>query len=319
MSSASVVNYFKDENIESIINWMVTNMTPEQIRGCLGEATEELSDAVESDAVESEEMPPLEDVNDLQQIRKICEDKRYIIHEVKDTAEGKKVSFWYFMKKGTWKYYKDVNIESFEGDDPEECGKDTLLTDLPEDKQALAKEKYLTDDQFKSVREEYETQGINTNWLTKLEQSQPNILPGVINESEQIKKTLSDASNLQKQTDTLVTERGLSDIFKFAPIIIVSADTDNNVTYFYLAPDESGNVTFKSATSSVNELNSKMQSILDNLSPDNLSKELIKAKAKELKKQNLDQINASREIYDEFPLSDKPKYFMTNLFTWPKA
>lgn len=314
MSSASVLNYFKDENIESIINWMVTNMTPEQIRGCLGEATEELSEE-QSDTVESEEMPPLEDVNDLERIRKICEDKRYIIHEVKDTAEGKKVSFWYFMKKGgTWKYYKDINMESFEGDDPEECGADTWLEELPHDKQELAKQTYLTDDKFKNVREEYETQGINTNWLPSSD-----ILPGVINESEQIKKTLSDASNLQKQTDTLVTERGLSEIFRFAPIIIVSADTDNNVTYFYLAPDGPDSITFESATSSVNELNSKMQSILENLSPDNLSKDLIKAKAKELKKQNLGVINASRDIYDEFPLSNKPKYFMTNLFTWPKA
>ncbi len=71
MSSEKTADMFKNKSEEEIMNWMIKYMTPEQIKSCFeGELPEELP---------VEETKKL-DVNDL---RKCCAKKRYVIHKIK--------------------------------------------------------------------------------------------------------------------------------------------------------------------------------------------------------------------------------------------
>ena len=116
MSSEKTAEMFKDKSEEEIMNWMIRNMTPEQIKSCFDD---EFPEEVK------EEPSKKTDVNDL---RKFCENKRYVIHKI----EGDKVYFWYYLiKKQMWEYSIEPlkNFPQTMGQISEECGPDTNVTD----------------------------------------------------------------------------------------------------------------------------------------------------------------------------------------------
>ena len=80
--------YFRDKSDEEIINWMVKNLSTEQIRSCLGDDT--------TDVVTEQ--------TDIEKIKNYCKNKPYIIHKI----VGQTVYYWYFeFSKKRWLYFND--------------------------------------------------------------------------------------------------------------------------------------------------------------------------------------------------------------------
>ena len=280
---------------------MIRYMTPEQIKSCFeGELPEDV-------AVEEKKL----DVDDL---RKFCANKRYVIHKI----EGDKVYFWYYLvKKQTWLY----SIESAEnfpramGENAEECGPDTDVTD--DFKQNLIEaynensidpsEKFNTnnpgEDQsniFSRVKQEYEKQGLNEDW----------------------KDTLLTVLDIQRKVPVESKEK---QIINFAPVLIESV-TSTKVNYYYLMND-GGELKFVEGNLSIDKFRSDLIEIIEDLNlqiaapgepaaataktPEEW-KLAIKEAAADIYSSDLERI---KEIYDKFPLSKDSMFFMKNLFT----
>ena len=302
MSSEKTADMFKDKSEEEIMNWMIRYMSPEQIKSCF--------EGDIPDDVEVKEPKKLQ-VDD---IRKFCENKRYVIHKIEDN----KVYFWYYLvKKQTWQY----SIESLEnfpqvmGQNAEECGPDTDVTadfkqDLVEaynENSTDPSEKFNKNNQgedqidtFTKVKQEYDTQGINEDW----------------------KDTLLVALDIQRKVPILSKDKN---IINFAPVLIESV-TSSKVNYYYLIND-GGDVKFVEGNLSINKFRQDIIEIIDDINlqiavpgeptsataktPDEW-KLAIKEAANEIYSSDLERI---KEIYDKFPLSKDSKFFMKNLFT----
>lgn len=302
MSSEKTAEMFKDKSEEEIMNWMIRNMTPEQIKSCFDDEFPEEVKVDEPDKV---------DVNDL---RKFCSNKRYVIHKI----EGDKVYFWYYLiKKQTWEYSIEPlkNFPQTMGQISDECGPDTNISD--DFKNELI-EAYLENytgsndrfeennpdedqqDIFNRIKGDYEKEGINEDWMD----------------------TLLTAIQLQKSIPVLSDEKIM---FNFAPVLIESV-SGNKVNYYYLKNND-GELEFIEANLTIDKFGQDLKEIIQDLNlqiildishaasataklPDEWE-DMIKEQASKIFPADLDRI---KEIYTKFPLAPDCKFFMKNLF-----
>ena len=301
MSSKKTAEMFKDKSEEEIINWMIKNMTPEQIKSCFDS---EIPD------IEIKEPKKLE----LDDIRRFCENKKYVIHKI----EGDNVYFWYYLiNSKKWVYFTKPlkDFPQTMGQDANECGPDgDVETDFRQDLIVAYNENstgqgdsFNTNnpeenqiDVFTKVKEEYKSQGINEDW----------------------KDTLLVSLDIQKNLPVLSEYK---DIINFAPVLIVGAST-NKIYYYYLINDD-GEVKFIETTISINNFRQDLIEIINELNlqiftpgeaaavtaktPDEWKLAIIEA-AKQIDSSDLETI---KKIYDNFPLSEDSKFFMKNLFS----
>ena len=114
MDKQKTADYFRDKSEEEIINWMITNLSTEQIRSCLGDDI--------PDVIQQVPTAPI----DVQTLRTFCANKPYIIHKIED---GRVYFWWFGPKTNKWNYYvKDLDqFPSELGAAAEECGPDQIL------------------------------------------------------------------------------------------------------------------------------------------------------------------------------------------------
>lgn len=306
MSSEKTADMFKDKSEEEIMNWMIRYMTSEQIKSCFeGEIP---------DDVEVKEPKKLE-VDD---IRKFCANKRYVIHKIEGEGNNAKVYFWYYLvKKQTWQYSFESldNFPQAIGQNADECGQDTNVTadfrqDLIEaynENSTDTSDKFNTTnpgedqlDVFSKVKQEYNSQGINEDW----------------------KDSLLVVLDIQRKVPVLSKEK---EIINFAPVLIESV-TSTKVNYYYLI-NNGGDLKFVEGNLSIDKFRQDLIEIVDDLNlqfsapseaaaataktPEEWKLEIREA-ANEIYSSDLERI---KEIYEKFPLSKDSKFFMKNLFT----
>jgi hypothetical protein len=315
MSSSKTAEYFKDKSEEEIMNWMVANMTPEQIRSCFDELPEApipepIPEPIPVPDVKKEENAEQK----LNNLREVCANKRYIIHKVVNDT----VFFWYYLVKSEKWIYSQAPLSDFPkniGENAKECGNDTFIKD--NFKKELYKsynqnkltesskfeEHNMGDNQnetFIKVKDEYNNKNINSEWVN----------------------TLLSALHIQKSIPILKSE--LKDIINFTPVLIESVK-DDKVNYYYLRVNE-GVAKFSEANLSINRLHKDFIEIIDDINleviaPDQPGsssamtvdqwKSVIKTAANNIYAGDLNRI---KKIYDKFPLSDGSKYFINDLF-----
>ena len=123
--SERTADMFKDQSEEQIMNWMVANMSPDQIKSCfeipLGEEPGEPGPV----AAEQE--------LDINRIRRLCTGKKYVINKIVDGPDGPIVNYWYYDSNiETWKYFSQ-SLRGFpstveEADsDTKECGPSQVM------------------------------------------------------------------------------------------------------------------------------------------------------------------------------------------------
>ena len=146
-SQQKTAEYFRNKSDEEIIEWMLKNLSTDQIKSCLDDDSPSLITPIEKGNIT---------VDDL---RKWCSNKKYVIEKI----EENKVYFWYFLnKQKKWQYYIKP-IENFPqtlGANAEECDPSDLLDEeqlnelknywntdsLPEDEKA----------KFTNIMDQYE-------------------------------------------------------------------------------------------------------------------------------------------------------------------
>lgn len=317
MSSEKTAEMFKNKSEEEIINWMVRYMTPEQIKSCFeGEIVDTIPSGPASPEGPSKKEPT---VNDL---RKYCENKRYVIHKIEGKDENAKVYFWYYLvKSGKWQYSIEP-LSSFPtsmGASADECGADTnVKVDFESELKSAYNEgktyegelfEEYNEDQsenniFNQVKSEYKTQGINKSW-----------------EIEEITNTLLTAIEIQKQVPVLSDERV---VFNFAPVLI-EATTETKVYYYYLVNVE-GSVKFVYDNVSLEDFGDDLKQVIEQLNlqitePGQAAaataktidewKQAIREAANNIDSEDIETI---KKNYTEFPLSDDSTFFMKELY-----
>ena len=306
MSSERTAEMFQNKSEEEIINWMIQNMTPEQIKSCFE------GDIVDVPSAPTVSTPDKPNVNNL---RKYCENKRYVIHKIVNNE----VFFWYYLPAGIWKYYiKPLSdFPKSMGEEAEECGSETNITNDFENELKTAYNKdniypgeifseYNKDesekDVFNEVKSEYNKEGINNSW--KID-------------------TLLTAINIQRSV-TVPDEYKV--LFDYAPVLI-EAITGTKVFYYYLK-NYGGNLTFEYGNIKLENFENDLKEIINELEliilPANVPRvdggrrvdewkdEIIKNAINNI--EDSDDINRIQTIYNEFPLSKESKYFMKDIF-----
>ena len=323
MSKEKTADFFKDKSEEEIMNWMVANMTPEQIKSCFeGDMPGEPDLPQEPDIpapMPPQFQQPFEgDINDL---RKYCANKRYVIHKI----EGDKVFFWYYLvKKKEWDYNIEPlkNFPQFLGQQAEECGEDT---NIKQDFESELKNAYMNNkfnpnekfvpynqgldqiDVFNRVKDQYKSEEINMNWLQQ--QIEPDM------------SVLAQAINIQKSIPILNTSKL---VIKY-PAVLIESVSGNKVNYYYLVLDSQNNLKYMEANLPVDKLQQDFKEIAEDLELTIAVKdqanpsyaktipewqEAIRKATTEIYSKDLERIKA---IYEEYPLSPEQHFFMKNL------
>ena len=302
MSSEVTAEYFKDKSEEEIINWMLQNLTPEQIKTCLGSET-----PLKLETSEPEKIT----VDDL---RNFCANKRYIIHKIETVDSVETVYFWYYLvKSGKW-LYSNSSVDKFPqvmGQDSDECGPDTNIEDNFKEElvdsynnDEFAKNIQIDGESqekvFNDVKNRYQELKINDDWLDILLQ----------------------AINIQRQVP--VTNPEQKKLFDFAPVLIESvSQTSKTVNYYYLVKVD-GKLKFVEGNIKIDKFKDDLTEILEDLTIDiqegssgsSTSKTLgeytqeLRDVVMEIDKSDLKRIAA---IYDTNPLSDQTAFFMRGL------
>jgi len=283
MSSEKTAEMFKDKSEEEIMNWMIRNMTPEQIKSCF-----------EDDLPDEPLVEPETEEDELLKLRKFCENKRYVIHK----KEGDKVWFWYY-EGGKWNYYnKPFNhFKEIEGV-IKECGDEETVKD--EIKNSLI-ESYISneDEEFIAVRDEYIAQNINEGWKTTL-------LTGI--DIQKKVPVLSDEKILLKFSPVLIESVSGNKINYY---YLRNDDGDLQFIEANLAVDKFRDDLIEI----INDL--KLNIIMPGEAGGSSSrtveewKEGIKQAAKRIDSGDLERI---KDIYTKFPLSKDSPFFMEDLF-----
>jgi len=275
-SQQKTAEYFRNKSDEEIIEWMLKNLSTEQIKSCLDDDSPNLITPIEKGNIT---------VDDL---RKYCSNKKYVIEKI----EENKVYFWYFLsKQKKWEYYIKP-IENFPqslGANAEECDPGDLLDEEELDE---LKKYWNTDtlsenekEKFQNVMDQYEfdknlvPKGYVFPNTQKSEEEESEEEPEKPEEPEEEKQKLSEtldkiqqAINIQKQT-VVNPESKLSGVINFSPVLIESVDS-NKVYYYYVIfnpVDQSILVRGNEDNSDVNnvsfdECKEKFMEILENFS-----------------------------------------------------
>ena len=320
MSKEKTADFFKDKSEEEIMNWMVANMTPEQIKSCFEGDMPGLPQEPDIPApMPPEFQQPFEaDINDL---RKYCANKRYVIHKI----EGDKVFFWYYLvKKKEWDYNIEPlkNFPQFLGQQAEECGEDT---NIKQDFESELKNAYMNNkfnpnekfmpynkgldqiDVFNRVKDQYQSEGINMNWLQQ--QIEPDM------------SVLAQAINIQKSIPILNTSKL---VIKY-PAVLIESISGNKVNYYYLVLDSQNNLKYIEANLPIDKILKDFKEIAEDLELTIAVKdqanpsyaktipewqEAIRKATTEIYSKDLERIKA---IYEEYPLSPEQHFFMKDL------
>jgi len=311
MSSERTAEMFQNKSEEEIINWMIQNMTPEQIKSCFE------GDILDVPSAPTVSTPDKPNVNNL---RKYCENKRYVIHKI----EKDNVFFWYYdYDSEIWKYYiKPLSdFPTSMGEKAEECGSDTVVKSNFENELKTAYNKdniypgeifseYNKDesekDVFNEVKSEYNKEGINNSWKI-----------------EEVTNTLLTAINIQRSV-TVPDEYKV--LFDYAPVLIEGI-TGTNVFYYYLK-NNGGDLEFVYDNIELEDFEYDLEKIIKILKliilPANVPRVDGGRRVDEWKKEikdainnieDSDDINRIQTIYNEFPLSNESKYFMKDIFS----
>lgn len=294
--SGKTAEFFKDKTEEEIMNWMVQNMNPDQIKSCfdMDSPTEQPGPSGPTEPIP---ITPMEDP--LETLRRFCANKKYVIHKIIKVDGTEIVYFWYFSG-GKWNYYNRP-FEHFKKDKDGnvlECGDDELVSPelLPELKEQYNK---MDDEDFTQVQKEYQKLGINKEWLS----------------------VLLTAINIQK---TVVVPNMYKEIFNFTPVLI-EGTTDKKVYYYYLV-NEGGDVRFKYANVPIENFEEELKEILEDLKLSILpvGQDRIEGSRRinewiNVVKQSISNIDSEdlatiKKIYTEFPLSKDSPFFMKDLF-----
>lgn len=309
MSAEKTAEMFKNQSEEEIINWMVRNMTPEQLKQCF-----DVPIAPDDELDIKKDVKP--NIND---IRRYCQNKRYVIHKI----ENDNVYFWYYLvKSGRWQYSIEPlsNFPKSMGAKADECGDDTnieknfsaQLKTAYNENDLYAGKKFANNnvdesetEVFNQVKTEYKNLNINNDWL----------------ELEEISNTLLIAISIQRSVSV---SSNLKQIFDYAPILI-EATTDTKVYYYYLKQKD-GEVKFVYDNIEINNFKEDLVEIIDELNldiyqPDQPSssnakqvdewKKLIREAANDI---DSDDLKTIKQNYSEMPLSDNSRFFMKGLF-----
>lgn len=301
--SEKTAEFFKDKTEEEIMNWMVQNMSPEQIKSCFDiEGPSDVPPLLPEVPVPVVPVPvvptaPTEDP--LEALRKFCANKKYVIHKI-IKVDGKDIVYFWYFSGGKWKYYNRP-FEHFSQDKDGnilECGDDEMVSPklLP-----VLREQYnkMDNEDFRQVQQEYQKLGINKEWLS----------------------LLLTAINIQR---TVVVPNNYKDIFNFAPVLI-EGTTGKKVYYYYLV-NEGGDLRFKYANVPVENFEAELKEVLDDLKLSILQPgqdrtegsrrinewvEVIKGSVNNI---DSDDLTTIKKIYTEFPLSRDSTFFMKDLF-----
>lgn len=298
--SEKTAEFFKDKTEEEIMNWMVQNMSPEQIKSCFDIDGPPVSGPVGPSEPVGPVGPGIVPTADpLETLRKFCANKKYVIHKIVKIDGEEVVYFWYFSG-GRWNYYnrpfkhfkkdKDGNVL--------ECGDDELVS--PELLPGL-KEQYnkMDDEDFRQVQQEYQKLGINKEWLS----------------------LLLTAINIQR---TVVIPDMYKEIFNFAPVLIDG--TTGNKIYFYYLVNDGGDLRFKYTNVPVEKFEQELKEVIDDLKFKILQpgqdrtegsrriNEWVEAVKGLVNNIDSGDLKTIKQIYTEFPLSKDSPFFMKDLF-----
>ena len=306
MSTEKTADMFRNKSEEEIMNWMIKNMSPEQIKSCFEGDLPDAQPSVPPDVP----MPKKSPDETLLELRRFCSNKRYVIHKI----EGDRVWFWYY-EAGKWNYYNKP-FEHFKEIDGviRECGEDTKVDDDiklglidaynknlldPSDRFNTSNPDEEQGEIFTQIKQNYKRDNINEDW----------------------KDVLLTALQIQKGVKVTTKEQ---ELFNFAPVLIESV-LGKKVNYYYLVNND-GDCKFVEGNISIDKFRTDIIEIIDDLKFDILTpsedrrqgsrrpKEWIseiKQAANEIYEADLERI---KKIYANFPLSTSSTYFMKDLF-----
>ena len=325
--SERTADMFKGQSEEEIMNWMVANMPPEQIKSCfeipLGEEPGEPGPVV------------AEQESDINRIRRLCAGKKYIINEIVDGPDGPIVNYWYYDSNiETWKYFSQ-SLRGFpstveEADsDTKECGPSQVMTPTVFN-QTIEKLKLTLDGSPGELDD--------LNFAIAARGAAP---PAAEKPGMTTITVLQEALKFQKDVDGLMSglENGqLSDIFIAAPVLIESITPETfTVSYYYLVNLE-GDIKFIHATLPIDDIKADFQEIVNDfkknidIAPEGIPvaagaggsegvaktvktkeewKDAIREAASKIDQGDLIRI---KQIYTTYPLSGSSAFFMENLF-----
>lgn len=315
----SSVEGFKDKSKQEIMNWMIANLTPDQIASCTDESIGEPM-----------AMPTQQGgVLDAGNLRTFCVNKKYVIHKIVGDVpkEGKPdtrtVYFWFYLVKSSKWLYSDAPITDFPTDaldeNSEECGQDTLIEDnFKEDLTSAYNNYELSPNKkfnqlntgesekyaFHEAKEEYKKSDLNIEW---------------VNQKQAWQETLLSALIIQENVPINDNR-----VYNYTPILIYDA-TSVNVKYYYLVNDDGdvrfqrGNLPLSKFRQDLMEINNDINlQILEKGKPGGSDSKTIDewklaivVAAQEIDKNDLEEIKG---IYSEFPLTKDGPYFIPGLF-----
>ena len=311
MSTEKTADIFKNKSEEEIMNWMIRYMTPEQIKSCFeGDIPEQEPIALEPESL------------NVDNLRKYCANKRYVIHKI----EGDVVYFWYYLVNSeTWQYSEAplANFPQTMGAKADECGEDTNVTSdfqsklfkAYNDNELGAKDKFTEFNEglnqntvFQDVKDKYKSEKINLNWVID---------------------NLLTAIEIQKKVK--VTSGPLAKIgINFTPILIESVE-GNKVNYYYLKSSKQGlhlptRLEFVEANLPIDKFEQDAMEVVSDINievstPGEASgsesktpeewQDDIRTEVQKIDSRDLARI---KEIYNKSPLTKEYPFFMNNLF-----
>ena len=306
MSSSNTIDYFKDKNPQEIINWMIANLSEDEIKTCLNDSKNIIEPSpIIPEPVPSPTIPPpppttpVQTKSPLFDIRKLCENKRYVIEKIIDD----KVNFWYYSpNREEWLYNIDFDINKFETGN--ECGDDTLIEDSYRQDLIEAYRDNDVDknkDKFEQVKKEYYEKSININWITTLEKA------------IQIQRSLKDYVKNKNYT----TFKNLN--IEYPPILIEGVTKNNKVSYYYLLINKQNELEWTHAYIHIDKFEQDVKEIVDELKDiDSLKdKKEIYKKLRELLSNEPKDFYRIRKIYNKYPISstDELIYFSDDVLS----
>ena len=252
--SAETLKFFDDKSTENIINWMISNLSENQIRSCLNKDTSRDTTVISTAPVVKDPEPgPSSDYIDetidnrkiLEEIYTKCEGKGYIIAGVEDNI----VTYYQFKELdssidiqagidrdvedgvATWTYKTeplDVFMsKSCESDDAD------IFQSLLEDEDNARNFLPVSDDIYRAAQS-YKNIGFEPPDVYTVS-GKVSIDPDIETPAYVMSETLMKAINSQKKsTDFMRKEfNDDSDYMKMWPVFFISVNEDNQLSYLY--------------------------------------------------------------------------------------
>ena len=101
--SEKTAEFFKDKTEEEIMNWMVQNMNPEQIKSCF-DIEGPSGPSGPPDVQVAPDIPTVQQGDPLETLRQFCANKKYVIHKI-IKVDGKDIVYFWYFAGGKLNYY----------------------------------------------------------------------------------------------------------------------------------------------------------------------------------------------------------------------